>query len=38
VFTQDQRIFVPAATRWCLNLEASVGALNASGEVWFEEL
>lgn len=38
VFTQDQRIFVPAATRWCLNLEASVGVLNASGEVWFEEL
>lgn len=38
VFTQDQRIFVPAATRWCLNLEASVGALNASGEVYFEEL
>lgn len=38
VFTVDQRIFVPAATRWCMNLEASVGALAASSEVYFEEL
>lgn len=38
LFTTDQRIFVPAATRWCLNLEASVGALVCSGEVYFEEL
>lgn len=38
VYTQDQRILVPGGTRWVLNLEAGVGALNASSTVWFEEL
>lgn len=39
IFTPDQRILVPASTRWCLNLEASLGgAFNASSEVYFEEV
>lgn len=38
IYTPAQRIFVPAATRWCLNLEASIGALVASSTVEFEEL
>lgn len=39
IFTPDQRLFIPAATRWCLNLEAGGGgAIVASSEVYFEEL
>lgn len=39
IYTPAQRIFVPAATRWCLNLEAGLGAAyNASCTVDFEEL
>jgi hypothetical protein len=38
IYTPAQRIFVPAATRWVLNLEASIGALVASSTVEFEEL
>jgi hypothetical protein len=38
VFTAAQRILVPAGTRWCLNLEASMGALNASFEMDVEEI
>ena len=38
IYTPDQRIFVPAATRWVLNLEASIGTLSASSTVEFEEL
>lgn len=39
VFTAAQRIFIPAATRWCLNLEAGLGAaFNASLEMYAEEL
>jgi hypothetical protein len=38
IYTPAQRIFVPAATRWCLNLEASIGTLVASSTVEFEEL
>ena len=39
IYTPAQRIFVPAATRWCLNLEAGLGAAyNASCTIDFEEL
>ncbi len=38
IYTPAQRIFVPAATRWCLNLEASIGTLAFSSTVEFEEL
>lgn len=39
IFTPDQRIFVPPATRYCINLEAGGGAtINASSEIYFEEL
>ena len=39
IFTPDQRIFVPAATRYCINLEAGGGAaITASSEIYFEEL
>lgn len=39
IYTPAQRIFVPAATRWCLNLEAGLGAAyNCSATVDFEEL
>jgi hypothetical protein len=38
VFTPAQRIFVPAATRFCVNLEASIGTLAYSLTLDFEEL
>lgn len=39
VFTQAQRIIVPAGTRLCLNLEAGLGAAyNASFEADIEEI
>jgi hypothetical protein len=39
VYTPAQRVFVPAATRWVINLEAGMGAAyNTSSTVWFEEL
>jgi hypothetical protein len=39
VYTPDQRILVPAGTRWCLNLEAGLGAAyNASLDMDVEEL
>lgn len=38
IYTPAQRIFVPAATRWCLNLEASLGSIVASSTIDFEEL
>lgn len=39
VYTQAQRIFVPAGTRWCMNLEAGLAAAyNASLVMDVEEL
>lgn len=39
IFTPDQRILVPAGTRFCLNLEAALGAVfNASFEMDVEEV
>lgn len=39
LYAPAQRIFIPAATRWCLNLEAGLGAAyNASFEMHVEEL
>ena len=39
IYTPAQRIFVPAATRFCINLEAGLGAaFNASSELYIEEL
>jgi hypothetical protein len=39
VFTAAQRIFIPAGTIWCINLEAGLGAsFNTSLEMDVEEL
>jgi len=39
VWTAAQRILVPAGTRWCINLEAGLGAAyNASFEMDVEEI
>ena len=39
IYTPAQRIFVPAATRWCFNLEVALGAAyNCSSTIDFEEL
>ena len=38
IYTPDQRVLVPAGTRWCLNLAASIGALVSSFEMDVEEI